>query len=351
MKKSISYKDSGVDIDKGNEFVRRIGRTVRRTWGPEVISSYGAFSGLYALNSSVLPLFKSDLNEPVLVACTDGVGTKLKIAKLLDKHDTIGIDLVAMNVNDLIVCGAKPLFFLDYMATGKLNPADLADVVKGIADGCLDAGCSLIGGETAEMPDFYQKGEYDIAGFSVGMVERSRIVDPRTISPGDRIIGLTSSGLHSNGYSLARKAVINKRKLPDPHVCEQLLVPTKIYVRAIQKVLGLYQVKKVVRGMAHITGGGLIENIERILPPGCDAVIDKKKWTVPPIFSRIQKEGNIESSEMNRVFNMGIGYVLVVRPFYTEKIIRTLTQAGENAREIGRIRNGSGKVAFTGDKK
>lgn len=351
MKKSISYKDSGVDIDKGNEFVDRIGRTVRRTWGPEVISSYGAFSGLYALNSSVLPLFKSDLNEPVLVACTDGVGTKLKIANILNRHDTIGIDLVAMNVNDLIVCGARPLFFLDYLATGKLDPAALADVVKGIADGCLDAGCSLIGGETAEMPDFYQKGEYDIAGFSVGIVERSRIVDPRNISSGDRIIGLASSGLHSNGYSLARKAVIGQKKQPDPQVCEQLIVPTKIYVRAVHRVLGLYQVKKVVRGMAHITGGGLVENIKRILPSGCDAVIDKKKWTVPSIFTRIQEEGNIEPAEMDRVFNMGIGYVLIVRPFYVTKILRTLEAAGETAREIGRVRNGSGNVAFIGDKK
>ena len=348
MNKTVSYKDSGVDIDKGNEFVARIGQAVRRTWGPEVVSSYGAFSGMFALNSNILPLFKRTLNEPVLVACTDGVGTKLKVANILNRHDTIGIDLVAMNVNDLIVSGATPLFFLDYLATGKLDPATLAAVVQGIADGCCEAGCSLIGGETAEMPDFYSEGDYDIAGFSVGIVEKDRIVDPAGISPGDTIIGLASSGLHSNGYSLARKVLIGRKKHPDRTICEQLLTPTRIYVKAVREVLACFSVKRVVRGMAHITGGGLYENIARILPANCRAVIDVSAWEAPPIYHHFR--GSVADREMYRVFNMGIGYVFIIRPFYENTVMRALRRAGETAWKIGTVVKGKGDVKITGEK-
>lgn len=331
---SITYKDAGVDIEAGNSFVNMIKPLVKSTFRPEVMTEIGGFGGLFSLNSS-------KYKNPVLVSGTDGVGTKLKLAFLADKHDTVGIDLVAMCVNDIIVQGAEPLFFLDYLATGRLLPEKGAQIVSGIAEGCRQAGCALIGGETAEMPGFYSDGEYDLAGFTVGVVERDKIIDGSGISVGNKLIGIASSGLHSNGYSLARKLLFEARGLsvdsilPETGktVAEELLVPTRIYVRSLLNLLKDYS----IFGMAHITGGGLLENIPRVLPKGCCARINLDKWQKPALFDILQKAGNVEQSEMYRTFNMGIGMVLSVNENDAEDMICRLNGLDEKAWIIGEV--------------
>jgi phosphoribosylformylglycinamidine cyclo-ligase len=289
------------------------------------------------------PLFARRYEEPVLVACTDGVGTKLKVAQRCGRHDTVGIDLVAMCVNDAICCGAEPLFFLDYVAMSHDDPPLLEQIVRGISDGCIDADCALLGGETAIMPDLYQPGDYDLAGFCVGVVDRKNLIDGRAIAAGDAVIGVASSGLHSNGYSLVRKVVFEMSGLPvDLHVDElgqtvgdALLTPTRIYAQPLRRVLQHYKVKSVVHGIAHITGGGLRENLGRIVPATLRADIDDRAWPVPPVFSWLQKLGDIDDAEMARVFNMGIGLVLVVSPYYAERIQRMLRESGLENWQIG----------------
>ena len=323
-KKSVTYKDAGVDIDAGNRFVQMIKPLVKATTRPEVLTDIGGFGGLFSLNSD-------KYKKPTLVASTDGVGTKLKIAFMADKHDTVGIDLVAMCVNDIVVQGAEPLFFLDYLATGKLSPEKAVEIVKGISEGCVQAGCALIGGETAEMPGMYGDGEYDLAGFTVGVVDNDRIIDGSSITVGDKLIGLASSGLHSNGYSLARKVCFENLGLSiDSFVPElgkplgeALLTPTRIYVKTILNLLRDFQIK----GMAHITGGGLLENIPRVLPRHCRAVIHRNSWEIPPIFQLLREGGNIDEIEMHRTFNNGIGMVLVVPERDVEDIMVQIGRA------------------------
>ena len=316
---SLTYAQAGVDIEAGDEMVDRIRPMVERTYGPRVMGGYGSFAGLFRLDYNE-KLFKRNYKEPVLVGCTDGVGTKLKVAFMTGKVDSVGIDLVAMNVNDLICCGAEPLFFLDYIAVGKLDPQTAADIVKGVSDGCVQAGAALLGGETAEMPDFYKPDEFDLAGFAVGVVERKRLIDGRNIAPGDLAIALASSGLHSNGYGLARKVVFDRAglkvddrpaELEGASVGEELLQPTRIYVKSVLSVLDRYRVKKVVRGLAHITGSGLQGNLPRILPKGLTVRV-KRDWPIPPIFRLIQQRGPVDDIEMFRVFNMGVGFVMIV---------------------------------------
>lgn len=333
-KEQITYKDAGVDITAGNNFVNMIKPLVKATMRPEVIADIGGFGGLFSLNTQ-------KYKNPVLVSGTDGVGTKLKIAFMADKHDTVGIDLVAMCVNDIVVQGAEPLFFLDYLATGKLLPEKAAEIVKGIAEGCKQAGCALIGGETAEMPGFYADGEYDIAGFSVGVVDRDNIIDGSRISVGNHLIGIASSGLHSNGYSLARKLVFEKlglgidSELPDTGMTagEALLTPTRIYIRAMINLMKDF----TINGIAHITGGGLLENIPRVLPKGCRASIHLDRWDRPVLFDILQAAGNVERNEMYRTFNMGIGMVLVVAEKDSEDMLYRLNGLGETAWIIGEI--------------
>ena len=325
---SLSYRDAGVDIDAGDALVERIKPFAKRTMRPEVLAGIGGFGALVELPKRY--------KEPVLVSGTDGVGTKLKLAFALNRHDTVGIDLVAMSVNDVLVQGAEPLFFLDYFACGKLDVAVAADVIKGIAAGCEQAGCALIGGETAEMPGMYADGEYDLAGFCVGVVEKSRVIDGRAIAPGDVVLGLASSGAHSNGYSLIRR--ILERAKPDLAAdfhgrpfAEVLLAPTRIYVKPVLALLAEVPVK----GLAHITGGGLVENIPRVLPEGVRAVLDAGAWPLPPLFRWLQAEGNIADAEMHRVFNCGIGMVLVVAERDAERAIERLRVAGETVSRIG----------------
>lgn len=335
------YRQAGVDIDAGNETVERIKPHVARTLRPEVLTSLGGFGGGFLLDGT-------KYKEPLLVSGTDGVGTKLKIAFALDKHDTIGIDAVAMCVNDILVMGAEPLFFLDYLATGKLNPAVAEQIVKGVADGCEQAGCALIGGETAEMPGMYAPGEYDLAGFAVGVVERSRVIDGHGVRPGDLLIGLASSGLHSNGYSLVRKVLLADRgyaleqTLPslERPLGEELLTPTRIYVKSVRSLLAQYTIK----AMAHITGGGFLENIPRVLPAGTGVDIFKDSWPVPPIFSLLQRDGDIAEEEMFRTFNMGIGLILIVPAEEAEAVAEAATALGEKAYLIGRVTEGKGRV-------
>jgi phosphoribosylformylglycinamidine cyclo-ligase len=330
----ITYKDAGVDIEAGNSFVNMIKPLVKSTFRPEVMAEIGGFGGLFSLNAS-------KYKNPVLVSGTDGVGTKLKIAFMADRHETVGIDLVAMCVNDIIVQGAEPLFFLDYLATGRLLPEKAAQIVKGIAEGCRQAGCALIGGETAEMPGFYADGEYDVAGFTVGVVDRENIIDGSSIAVGNRLIGIASSGLHSNGYSLVRKLVFERLGLsidsPFPGtgrtVAEELLIPTRIYVRSMMNLLKDFK----INGIAHITGGGLLENVPRILPRGCQALIQLDTWERPSLFNILQEAGNVERDEMYRAFNMGIGMVLAVTDNDAEDIIDRLKGLGDQAWTIGEI--------------
>ena len=326
--KPLTYKDAGVDIDAGNELVERIKPLVKRTRRPEVLAGLGGFGGMFAIPPD-------RYREPVLVSGTDGVGTKLMLAHHLDRHDTIGIDLVAMCVNDVLVQGAEPLFFLDYFACGKLDNDVATAVIAGIAEGCLQAGAALIGGETAEMPDMYSDGDYDLAGFTVGAVERDQLIDGSSIKEGDAIIGLASSGPHSNGYSLIRKvlALAPDAVIDGKPASEQLLTPTRIYVKSI---LNLMQ-SATVKGLAHITGGGITENIPRILGGSNDAEIDTSSWERGPIFDWLADTGNIEIAEMRRTFNCGVGMVVVVDATDAESAIKTLNEHGERAWQIGRI--------------
>ncbi|HEX3015553.1 MAG TPA: phosphoribosylformylglycinamidine cyclo-ligase [Desulfobacteria bacterium] len=340
----ISYKDAGVDISAGNHAVERIKSHVERTRRPEVLGGLGSFGGLFALDVKKYP-------EPVLVSGTDGVGTKLKLAFLTGDHRTIGIDAVAMCVNDILAQGAEPLFFLDYLAVGKLEPSQAEEIVGGIAEGCRQAGCALVGGEMAEMPGFYPVGEYDVAGFAVGVVNRDKIIDGSTIGAGDVLIGLPSSGLHSNGFSLVRKVLLEVGGLsPEEHLpelgCtlgEELLRPTRIYV---QQVLPLVEAG-LVKGIAHITGGGLVENVPRVFPGGIGAVIERSAWPVPPIFKLIQAKGNIAEAEMLRTFNMGIGLVLIVARQDLEQAQAMLTDAGQQSLLIGHTVTGKSEITFT----
>ena len=339
----LTYAGAGVDISAGNRSVELMKESVRSTFRPGVLTDIGGFGGLFALD-------KAKYQEPVLVSGTDGVGTKLKVAMLLDKHDTIGIDAVAMCVNDILVQGAEPLFFLDYLAVGKLVPENVADIVAGVAEGCRQAGCALIGGETAEMPGFYAPGEYDIAGFVVGVVDRVKIIDGKQIEAGDKLIGLPSSGLHSNGYSLARKALWEaagykvEQYLPElgRTVGEEMLEPTRIYVRQVLPLLEKFNLK----GLAHITGGGLTENIPRILPPGTGVELDRQQWPVPPVFKLIQEVGNVADAEMLRTFNMGIGMVLVVSALEVDGVMSELAAMGEKAYLIGEVTAGDSVVKY-----
>ena len=330
-KQSLSYKDAGVDINAGNALVERIKPEVKRTTRAEVIGGLGGFGALCAIPSKY--------KEPVLVSGTDGVGTKLRLAIDLKKHDTIGIDLVAMCVNDLVVQGAEPLFFLDYYATGKLDVDVAADVVKGIADGCVQSGCALVGGETAEMPGMYHVGDYDLAGFCVGVVEKSEIIDGSRVKNGDALIALGSSGPHSNGYSLVRKVIdvagVNPATelLDNKPLSEHVLAPTKIYVKSV-----LALIKQAdVHAIAHLTGGGFWENIPRVLPKNTKAVIDEKSWKWPSVFNWLQEKGNIDTYEMYRTFNCGIGMVIALPQEQVETALAILKQAGENAWLIGHI--------------
>ena len=330
-KPSLSYKDAGVDINAGNELVERIKPHVKRTTRPEVIGGLGGFGALCALPGKY--------KEPILVSGTDGVGTKLRLAIDLKKHDTIGIDLVAMCVNDLVVQGAEPLFFLDYYATGKLEVDVASDVVKGIAEGCVQSGCALVGGETAEMPGMYHAGDYDLAGFCVGVVEKSKIIDGSKVQAGDALIALGSSGPHSNGYSLIRKVIdvagVNPatEQLAGKALGDQLLAPTRIYVKSVLELIE----KVDVHAIAHLTGGGFWENIPRVLPDNTKAVIDEKSWEWQPVFKWLQEKGNIDSYEMYRTFNCGVGMVIALPQADVEKALNVLRQAGENAWLIGQI--------------
>jgi phosphoribosylformylglycinamidine cyclo-ligase len=351
--KGLTYRDAGLDLDVYEQTLEMLRPLALRTHTPRVLDGFGGFASLFSLDYNAR-LFAKNYRHPVLVACTDGVGTKLKVAMMMGKHDTVGIDLVAMCVNDCLCSGGEPLFFLDYLAMQRDDPILAREIVKGISDGCMEAECALVGGETAILPDFYQPGEYDLAGFCVGVVERHRIVNGRSIRPGDLVLGLASTGLHSNGYSLARKVVFQHAHLDvDKYVPElqqtvgqALLEPTRIYVRPIKHVLQYYQVKRVIRGMAHITGGGLVDNIPRILPPHCEVVLRRNSWPQPPIFSWLQRLGNIPEEEMDRVFNRGIGFVMIVSPYYAESIQRQLREDRVPTYIIGEVRAGQPRVVF-----
>ncbi len=339
MAKTLTYADSGVDIDKGNRFVTTVKQIAQKTFRAGVMGDIGGFGGMFSLNVS-------GMDMPVLVSATDGVGTKLKIAFLMDKHDTIGIDLVAMCVNDIAVQGAKPLFFLDYLSMGCLNTATATAVIEGIGEGCRQAKCALIGGETAEMPGMYAENEYDLAGFSVGMVDNRHIVDGSEIGVGHQLIGIAANGVHSNGYSLVRKICFDLLKLTvDSHVPdlgttlgEALLRPTRIYSEIIQSVLRDFP----IHGLAHITGGGIAENIIRVIPKACNIAIYRDSWEVPPIFNFLQSAGNIEFLEMMRTFNNGIGMVLIVPEPTVQELLERLTAMDEKVFVIGEVLDGKG---------
>jgi phosphoribosylformylglycinamidine cyclo-ligase len=332
--KKFSYKNAGVDIEKGDAFVQAIKPMVESTFRPEVLTKIGGFAGCVSLNWE-------RYKKPILVSSTDGVGTKLKIAFMMDRHETVGIDLVAMCVNDIIVIGAKPLFLLDYLATSKLDNEKATKVVSGIVKGCLEAECSLIGGETAEMPGLYKEGEYDLAGFTVGIVEDSQLIDGSGVTVGDKLIGIASSGLHSNGYSLVRKLLLNQYKMDlekrveeiGEVLGEELLRPTRIYVKTILNLTRDFN----IGGIAHITGGGITGNLPRVIPKGCKAIVRKGSWDVPPIFSLVKEKGRIPEEEMFRTFNNGIGMILVVRSKEVEDVVARLQTLGEKAFLIGEV--------------
>ncbi|MCG8995894.1 phosphoribosylformylglycinamidine cyclo-ligase [Laribacter hongkongensis] len=332
MTQSLSYRDAGVDIDAGDQLVENIKPFAKRTMRPEVLGGLGGFGALVEISKKY--------REPVLVSGTDGVGTKLKLAFDWNRHDTVGIDLVAMSVNDILVQGAEPLFFLDYFACGKLDVAQATDVIKGIAEGCEQAGCALIGGETAEMPGMYPVGEYDLAGFAVGVVEKSQVITGRDIRPGDVVLGLGSNGVHSNGFSLVRKII--ERAGPDLDapfdgdrtLRDAIIAPTRIYVKPLLKLMADVPVK----GMAHITGGGITENTPRVLPDNCVAQIDAASWTLPKLFQWLQQEGNVDAQEMYRTFNCGIGMVVIVAPEQADAATALLTAEGETVHRLGLVR-------------
>ncbi len=344
-KSGLSYRDAGVDIDAANTAMKTVKTLVKRTFTGGVLQDIGAFGAMFSLDTK-------GMTEPVLVSSVDGVGTKLKLAFMSGKHDTIGIDIVSHCVNDILVQGARPLFFLDYLAVGKLEPQVVVDVVKGLTDGCLYAGCALIGGETAEMPDMYQPGEYDLAGTIVGVVDRSKIIDGTNINAGDAIIGIPSSGLHTNGYSLARKICFEVAGL-DIHdempgvgrsVAEALMEPHLSYAKLMQIVMKVVKVK----GMAHITGGGITDNLPRVLPDGHSAEIDLQSWTVPPLFKFLQETGNVAESEMLRTFNMGQGFLFVVPQNQAEKALETVNLTGTDAYRVGEVIAGDGQIHYKG---
>lgn len=371
----LTYADAGVNLEEKDAFTEGLASMVRRTFGPRVIDNPGGFAGLFRLDFNE-KIFARNYKHPVLVACCDGVGTKLKLAADLGIYSTIGIDLVAMNVNDMIVQGAEPLFFLDYIATPKVDQKMLSAIVQGICDGCVQSGCALLGGETAEMPDLYKAGDFDLAGFAVGVVDLKRAISPERVEVGDIVLGLASDGIHSNGYSLVRKIVsAAKLDLHAPFVPpatdaafaqgatsrgaksrskkaqsssktlgETLLTPTRIYVRPITKLLAMYTKKQVITGMAHITGSGLSGNLCRALHSKVDARIDTRAWPVLPVFRYLQEAGNVTDVEMRRVFNMGIGYTLVVKPAFAAAVAEHLTKLGETVYQIGQIVPGSGQV-------
>ncbi len=334
MQERLTYKDSGVDIDAGNESVRLIKNAVRSTYRQEVLGDLGGFGGLFALDTL-------KYREPVLVSGTDGVGTKLKIAFLLDKHDSIGQDCVAMCVNDILVQGAEPLFFLDYLAVGTLNPKQVSAIVGGVARACKESGCALIGGETAEMSGFYAQGEYDLAGFAVGIAEKSKLISVDRVCEGDVLLGLPSSGLHSNGFSLVRKIVFERRQMTgnefiyelNKKIGEELLTPTRLYPKTCLPLIDKFE----LHGMVHITGGGFYDNIPRALPDGLAVDIDSNAWTVPTIFKLLQRWGNVEWREMFRTFNCGIGMILIVAPKDAERIMNDLSERGEEVFVLGRV--------------
>jgi phosphoribosylformylglycinamidine cyclo-ligase len=337
-KQKLTYATAGVSIEAGDQLVRRIGPIARKTRVPGVLAGVGGFSALFELKGR-------GYRDPILVSSTDGVGTKLKIAFMTGIHDTVGIDLVAMSVNDILTQGAAPLFFLDYFVCGKLDVKIAEAVVRGIAAGCRQGGCALIGGETAEHPGDFPKGEYDLAGFVVGALERKQIIDPAAIDPGDVLIGIPSSGLHSNGYSLARKVLFEKARLKIGQriaelgrtLGEELLEPTRIYAKITTKLFSLFPIK----GAAHITGGGITGNLPRVLPPGRCAVIERASWPVPPVFDLIQRRGGIEQAEMDSTFNNGLGLIFVVDKKVADSVLRTLKRSGERAYVIGQIRRGA----------
>ncbi|XVJ58434.1 MAG: phosphoribosylformylglycinamidine cyclo-ligase [Tepidisphaera sp.] len=371
----LTYASSGVDIHEKDSFTESLASVMKRTYGPRVIPNPGGFAGLFRLDYKK-SLFARNYKDPVLVACADGVGTKVKLAAELGIFNTVGIDLVAMNVNDLIVQGAEPLFFLDYIAVPTVDKAMLGSIIEGIAEGCKQSGCALLGGETANMPDVYGKGDFDLAGFCVGVVELKRAMNPTRVSPGDVVLGLASSGIHSNGYSLVRKVVKHanlelgrvyddvlplqsptrkrggtrtgsrngKAASRTPTLGEVLLTPTRIYANSIVKLQSGYKVKNVISGMAHITGSGLADNLVRSIPPGCDAVIDRSSWPVPPVFTFLQKHGAIDDAEMKQVFNLGIGYCVIVRPTFAAAVKEHLEKLGESVYVIGEIVKGKGRV-------
>ena len=333
---SLTYRDAGVDIDAGDRLVENIKPYAKRTMRPEVLNGIGGFGALVEISKK--------FREPVLVSGTDGVGTKLKLAFELDRHDTVGIDLVGMSVNDILVQGAEPLFFLDYFACGKLDVDAATEVIKGIAYGCEQAGCALIGGETAEMPGMYPDGEYDLAGFAVGVVEKSLIIDGRSIAPGDAVLGLSSSGAHSNGYSLVRKIISTHKidlmqMLDGKPLSDLLMAPTRIYVKPLLALMKSLKVK----GMAHITGGGLLENVPRVLPENVVAQLDGKAWHTPALFDWLREMGNVAPQEMYRTFNCGIGMVVIVDKIDADTAIKYLHGAGETASRIGVIRARNGE--------
>ncbi len=373
-KKPLTYADTGVSIDAGDAMVGRIQHHLRNTHGPRVLGREGAFAGMFRLDYNE-KLFKRNYRDPVLVSCTDGVGTKVLLAIQMGVHDTIGQDCVAMNVNDMIVQGAEPLFFLDYIGTHHVEPSHMEQIVRGVSDGCRLAGCALIGGETAEMPDVYKEGDYDLAGFAVGVVELRKIIEgEQRVEPGDVVLGLASSGVHSNGYTLVR-AIVKRARLKLDKVYaelngeadsadgltpagaapgagagvgrtlgEALLEPTRIYVRSVVDTLRQYRVKRPISGMAHITGGGLPGNLNRALPGDVDAAVGLGSWPVPPLFRFLQKHGDVAEDEMFRVFNMGIGYTLIVRPHFAEAVAERLRRYGETVYRLGEVVPGSGKV-------
>ncbi len=344
----MTYKDAGVDIDAGEAMVEGIRTLVEKTYSPRVVGTLGGFAGLFSLDFSE-KLLKQNYRDPILVSCCDGVGTKLKVAFQAGKLDTVGIDLVAMNVNDLVCVGAEPLFFLDYVAVGRLDPDRMRDIIAGVSAGCVQGGVALLGGETAEMPDFYKAKEFDMAGFAVGVVEQGRIIDGSRVKPGDAIIALASDGLHSNGFGLARKVVFEKAKLKltdtpaeleGATVAEAMLAPTRIYVKAVLEVLRAYKRQRPVRAMAHITGGGLPGNLPRVLPDGLTARLKRSGWTPPGIFELIAKAGPVDQVEMYRVFNMGIGFVMVVSPACAAPVMARLRKAGERCWLAGKVVKG-----------
>ncbi len=336
----MKYKDTGVDIDKANLFVEKIKPIIKTASRREVVGGIGSFGGLFHLDTQ-------KFKDPILVSATDGVGTKLKVARMMDKHDTVGIDLVAMSANDVVVQGAEPLFFLDYIATGKIDLEKSVKIVEGVTKGCIEAGCALIGGETAEMPECYNDNEYDLAGFCVGIVNADKLIDGSEISVGDRIIGLASNGIHSNGFSLARKVLFERGKLTiddkapglDNSIGTELLRPTKIYVKPILNLIKNFNIK----GAAHITGGGFIDNIPRVLPNPCQAIITRGSWDIPPIFDVIKDRGNINEMEMLKVFNMGIGMMIVVSDRDLKEVLERLGGLGQQAYAIGVIEKRSTK--------